>query len=538
MPQCKPVKSLKAACLHNITKNMDNVWCKNYKDNFLGQGAFIYVDGPFEFLPGFLVCDLLRILKKERLLQRHHLHLLITSNIERLDLSKDTADMAPILNLISFRCKDSLKELSLARCSRIPRLVLKNMISVLGNLEVLDLSWINVHDDILETVGANCSKLRELDVSLSHYVSDRGINHLFNDEDWDHRFGKCKALTKLHIQDTRVSASGVEAALRQLPNLQHLNHPKVVTALDIMHRADWEAGVTIPPYRLKSLFADYRSGNNYPSSDLPDVSLSVATDVCPNATDAHLLAYRFRDNPDSILSLCKLKYLRVLNIIVDDGGEDDSKAHMDFFSHAVTPVLQSCGKSITYISLGEFPPGVDVGIIGMCCPFLQELNLAFNKGYKNSACKVSSSCDTHFSSLKRLNLVFICSNVVIFKDLSQPNPEANAPDLPSIDLPPVHMKSLLSSPALEAVFIRESSVLTDQLLREVLSKGQKFTHLREMELEQCHNITSQFVYSLLNLPGPLKSLKLWECRQLTRSDVNSFKSVCRKNRWDFHIDWT
>ncbi|XP_046390807.1 uncharacterized protein LOC124159203 [Ischnura elegans] len=540
MPQHKPVKSLKAACLRNIAKNIDKVWCKDYQENLMDQGRFIYVDGPFDCLPVSLVNDIIDSLKKERLLHRPHLHLLITSGMERLDLSNESVD-ATILNLISFRCKESLKELSLANCSKMPRLPLKNVFSVLSHLEVLDLSRTGIHDDELGILGSNCPRLRELNVSLSHYVTDKGIQYLFVEEssgEKEPNFGRCKGLTHLIIQDTRVTPLGLESALRHLPYLQHLNHPKLVSVLNNMHRSDWKAGATIPQYHLRSLVADYRSGSSSPSGTSVDVSLSVAADTCPCVTEAHLLSYRYKDNPDDLLSFSKLKNLSALNMTIDDTGDENHPGKMDYFSHAVAPVLQACGRSLTVITFGEFPPGVDVGVIGICCPSLRELNLAFNRGYKNMSSRLSTFHGTPFSSLKKLNLVCMCSNLTTLHDLSRANCEMNPQDLPALDLPPVHMKSLLSSPVLESVFIRESSVLTDELLEEVLSEGQRFLNLRDMELEQCNNLTAQFFHSLLTLPGPLRSLKVWECKQVTRCDFNSFKSISRRNRWDLRIDWT
>ncbi|KAG8234158.1 hypothetical protein J437_LFUL014948 [Ladona fulva] len=492
MPQRKSVRNLKKICSLSIAKNMDKIWCKDYLENFAGQGQFLYVNGPFDCLPGPLVNDIIQTLREEHLLRRHHLQLLITSNLNRLDLSKESINLSPVLNFISFRCKHLLKELSLAYCTKVPLGNLKDALVCLENLEILDLSWTCVNDDVLGALGANCPKLRDLNLTALAQVTDKGIKYLCVDD-----------FQKDSSASNGVGLLGVEAAIRNLPNLTLLNHPEVVTVLERMHQKEWDAGLAVPKYSL-----------------------------------------RYSECPEALLSLCKLRRLEVFNVLVDSQNEEWSgrtlpSRQKDLFANGILPVLQTCGQFITTLSLAECPPYVDIGVIGMCCPSLSDLNLAFNKGYSKRISEENSHPSSRrklFQCLKKLILVCICRYVLMFKELRRKNDE-DGDDEPKTDLPDLHLKDLLSSPVLETIFIRESTTLSDSILSQVLVEGQKFVNLRELELENCHNVTTHFIHSMLHLSGPLKFIKIWSCKQITRSDLNAFKSLIKKHKWDLSIDW-
>ena len=47
MPKKKGVPSLKDCSLLNIAKHMEDIWCADYTKNFMDQGHFMYIIGPF-----------------------------------------------------------------------------------------------------------------------------------------------------------------------------------------------------------------------------------------------------------------------------------------------------------------------------------------------------------------------------------------------------------------------------------------------------------------------------------------------------------
>ena len=49
MPLRRKVKTLKHSCLHNITKDIDSHWCKDYTENYPeGGNKYMHVVGPFD----------------------------------------------------------------------------------------------------------------------------------------------------------------------------------------------------------------------------------------------------------------------------------------------------------------------------------------------------------------------------------------------------------------------------------------------------------------------------------------------------------
>ena len=53
MPVRRGVFTLKETCLRNVAQNMDSVWCEDYVKNFLDQGQYLHIVGPFEYLRKF-----------------------------------------------------------------------------------------------------------------------------------------------------------------------------------------------------------------------------------------------------------------------------------------------------------------------------------------------------------------------------------------------------------------------------------------------------------------------------------------------------
>lgn len=49
--QCLSSRSLLDACLANVVRNMDDVWCKHYVETYTKENKFYkYVAGPFDAL--------------------------------------------------------------------------------------------------------------------------------------------------------------------------------------------------------------------------------------------------------------------------------------------------------------------------------------------------------------------------------------------------------------------------------------------------------------------------------------------------------
>lgn len=50
MPKRRSIRSLERLCLENVAGNMQQLWAKDYADNYLDEYHFRYIMGPFSEL--------------------------------------------------------------------------------------------------------------------------------------------------------------------------------------------------------------------------------------------------------------------------------------------------------------------------------------------------------------------------------------------------------------------------------------------------------------------------------------------------------
>lgn len=130
MPQIqRHLKSLLDCALENVTRNMEE-WCKHYIETYGKENKlYLYVIGPFDplrefkclmcicrlycnikggilnfFLASKLLVQIINCLKEERRLKKHYLELLITQQLNTLNLSRETDEISTYLRLASIRC--------------------------------------------------------------------------------------------------------------------------------------------------------------------------------------------------------------------------------------------------------------------------------------------------------------------------------------------------------------------------------------------------------------------------------------------------
>ena len=64
MPLRRKVKTLKHSCLHNITKDIDSYWCKDYTENYPeGGNKYMHVVGPFDDIRKYTLMKKLEIVQ-------------------------------------------------------------------------------------------------------------------------------------------------------------------------------------------------------------------------------------------------------------------------------------------------------------------------------------------------------------------------------------------------------------------------------------------------------------------------------------------
>ncbi|CAL4225617.1 unnamed protein product, partial [Meganyctiphanes norvegica] len=235
MPWIKPPGTLKQQCICSISNHMDDIWCKDYVENWMNQGKkLLYILGPFHDLTSSLVEMIIKELDSKKKLRKHHLHLLLVYHLDRLVLNRETQQFAYAMTLLSTQCK-KIRHLGL-RNSHLPRNSLNNVIMSLPLLQILDLSGAQVQDQTLSVCAAYCKRLREL-VLRDTSVSDMGImslclgvNNSFIDPT-EHPL-TANTLLKLDLMGTQVTECGVQCAFENMKKMQYLLHSTTLQALD------------------------------------------------------------------------------------------------------------------------------------------------------------------------------------------------------------------------------------------------------------------------------------------------------------------
>lgn len=516
MPRAKRnVKTLLETCLQNVTRNIEE-WCKHYVETYgKEKKLYLYVIGPFDPLPSRLLVRIIDILRDEKRLKKHHLELLITQQLNALDLSKEGDEIACHLRLASIRCPQ-LKTLKLNGCQKISKQVYQNFLPTFENLQVLDISNTSSGDSCLYVLGAYCKDLRELDVT-SCPVTDAGIKGLCLSIDdlgkEDKRLGQCKLIHKLMVSYTKVTQKGIIIALENLPILKVFECCSSVQALAEMHLAPYEDN--IPDIKKYSLI-DLHCTNESFCTPYKSGSLGLASLLCSSVMKVRIVTQEGLTDID-LLGLLSLENLREFSL---GGGEECEIT----FDGGVAPILEAFGNSLTSLTLAELPC-VNIRAITEYCPNLRFLFLVMNHSYTMAWPEEErrpfspKPIKTEPILMKLESLHLVCVSHLLSTSV-----------IPSESLP-----SLLSSPQLVHLYVKDCVTLTDEVLKKAANHFQNMEHL---ELEQCNSITKLGVDSVMNDSNPLRVIKLWECRSLSRQNVCDWNKKANKKKWQVSIEWS
>lgn len=329
------------------------------------------------------------------------------------------------------------------------------------------------------------------------------------------RLGQCKLVHKLMISYTKVTQKGIQMALENLHSLKVFECCSSVQVLHQMHQTAFEHQLPgIPKYSL----IDLHCTNEFLCSPYTSGSLALAVSLCSSVMKVRIVTQEGLTDID-LLGLLALESLRELSI---GGGEECQIT----FDGGVAPVLEALGSSLTSLTLAELPC-VNIRSVTEFCPNLRFLFLVMNHTYtttwpeeeRKPFSPKSVKMEPILKKLESLHLVCVAhlwSTSVI----------------PSESLP-----SLLSSPTLMHLYVKDCLTLTDEVLQKAATHHH-FQNLEHLELEQCNSVTKQGIDLLMNESNPLKVIKLWECRSLTRKNVDDWKKKAAKKKWHVSLDWS
>ncbi|XP_061837031.1 uncharacterized protein [Nerophis lumbriciformis] len=159
------VSSLTRLCLLSLADNMKAVWAEDYASNYLDHYCFSYIMGPFNFLSGNLVEELLELLCTRKQLSRAALHLLLLPQLRNLSLdSYPSLVTSSLCAHIAARCQ-ALHSLSLSGAQYLGSKALCDTLPRLPALRSLSLAGTPCNADVIRTAALCCPLLRHLDVS-------------------------------------------------------------------------------------------------------------------------------------------------------------------------------------------------------------------------------------------------------------------------------------------------------------------------------------------------------------------------------------
>ncbi|KAM7017558.1 uncharacterized protein LKV04_000884 [Tautogolabrus adspersus] len=154
---------------------MNDMWAKDYADNYLDHYSFRHIMGPFNLLSGDLLEELTHLLCNRKQLSRAALHLLLVPQLRALSLEKCPGLVTSALcGHISARCQ-GLWKLDLSGAHQLPSKAVSETLICLPALRSLSLSGTLCDGCVIRTVAHHCRFLRHLDVSRCHFLSPAAL---------------------------------------------------------------------------------------------------------------------------------------------------------------------------------------------------------------------------------------------------------------------------------------------------------------------------------------------------------------------------
>lgn len=317
-------------------------------------------------------------------------------------------------------------------------------------------------------------------------VTDSGLQELFI-------FGQCKSISTLDLDWTKVTMTGIQMALDNLPSLRVLHHQSTVECLVKIHQASSHQELDIiPKYKLSMLAirSPFKSG-----------SLRIAVSFCPLLTNVDIRMPKELTDVD-LLSLLVLETLCDLKIC----GHRDGNIT---FPGGVRPLLNSLGNSLKSLELSLFRD-VNIPVVTESCPNLISLNLLNNLNYINPW----QDGQNFFKSYE------------ILMNLETLNLKGRIPSL--------HLFLLLFSPSLVCVRLNDCDNLSDEILM-MISIIHRFHNLEHFEMSNCNFVTEKGIDVLMQDSNALKNVEFKWCDKVTQKNICDFKKKASEKNWQLSI---
>ena len=348
----------------------------------------------------------------------------------------------------------------------------------------------------MAAIGATCGDLQELKIAGCRKVSDVGLRELCGQS-----VGvkpKCPSLRILDIAYTDVSCFGFRLALENLKELETL---EASCSLRQWDDAGFES-IEDSTYPLRTL---HLVAHCFPNDNEETVILKKILSKCP-LIESLTLDYlpETREFLVYLSSLASLREFKGLRVEWDD----------QIFQYGYQPFLRAQGVKLRALELGEVS-GVDLELIGQCCPLLSDLRIIFIrfKDLSNEAEQLLKDF-SYFPSLTSISLRIMDN-------------EANFTES--------HGKILLSCcHNLSYLHFEGVQALTDELIQEVCRRN-KLANLKECSFWKCDNLYPESLDFLIKEENALEVLDVYNCDQVKQRDYESWKKYVEKHNLQLDI---
>ena len=401
--------------------------------------------------------------------------------------------------MLSFSLFQNLTELCLRSFKGLTSKRLGRMIRHLPRLLKLKLANTSTTDEVMAAIGATCGDLQELKISWCQYVSDVGLRELCGQS-----VGvkpKCPSLRILDIAYTDVSCFGFRLALENLKELETL---KTSCSLRQWDDAGFES-IDDSIYTLRTL---HLVAHCFPH-DMPNeetVILKKILSKCPLIESLTLDILPV--TREFLVYLSSLASLREVKGLPDEWDDQ-------IFQYGYQAFLRAQGVKLRALSL-VLVRGVDLELIGQCCPLLSNLDIKLAR-FKDLSNEVEQSLKD-FSYFPNLTSISLTLN-----------------DDPTFRVS--HGKILLSCcHNLSTLHFDGVGALTDQLIQEV-HRQNKLANLKECHFWKCDDFHPESLAFLVKEENALEVLEVIRCHQVKQRDYKSWKKYIQKHNLKLDIVW-
>ncbi|XP_078534866.1 uncharacterized protein LOC144821555 [Lissotriton helveticus] len=546
MPKKKGAQSLKSSCLHSIAQNMQNLWVKDYADNYIDEYHFRYIMGPFNELAGVLVQELLVLLGESRRLTRASLHLLLVPHLTELSLRSGSGLVSnAITQLVTVRCKN-LSSLDLHGCNRVPSSALVDLLEGLPRLSKLVLSDTQSNTQVLSAVGSTCKMLKELDISQCKKIVGSSLLHLVYDQT-RRTFGcsNLRILVAVGIEPRSKIEEFIQAiafVLLALPCLEYLDNSCVMEALCLIHTRQFEEIKSVDGFPSLSEVAEMRrnlhagNGGSHTALSLKRVNeveeqtLGMFSTLCQRATE---VVISLGDHPVSGWSGMSWRHLTHLTI--------QCTGHSGRPLSRMLPVLDGLGARLQLLSLNGFMYDDEFALCAILnlCPNLRVFQGHFCPPADNSRVVQDIPAEDPDGEPMIYDLKLIQKDFpqlrllsVLMSDSPGPLPLQHA-----VVLGATLSCLLMRSAKLENISLLSMPFSLDRIFQCVLEPpSTALMRLRELSLCQSR-VSSSTVRLLMDATNQLSSLNLSLCPDIHRKDYDQFLKTVQKRGFDLDISW-